>query len=554
MCGPGGSHDSRSATPTTKTRRWGPRSGDRRYIQLRDRRSIFAQKLLVSTLVPLLALVALLLLAGCHGTQRDPGTVVFLIQNSPASLDPRIGTDEPSEHIDELLFDGLVQKDAQFHFAPALAQSWEQPDARTIIFHLRSGVKFSDGRPLSARDVVWTIDSMTTGALISAKAASYASIDTIEARDPQTVVFHLKHADNFLLTNLSTGAIGIVPDGSGRDFWRHPVGTGPFRFVSQRIDQDVVIERNPLSWAGEPKIERVRFAVVPDAITQSLELEKGSADVEVNSLPMDAIPVLAKRENLQVDDAPGTEIQYLAFNTRDPILKNTLVRQAIACAINRDLIIAALYRGHARPALSLLPTSHWAWTGDVERYDYDPERAERLLDEAGYPRGADGVRLHLTIKSSTDERARLLAAVLQQQMARVGIALGIRSNEFATFYADVVRGAFQMYSLYWIGGNEQPDIFSLVFSSARFPPNGANRGRYANPQLDALLGDAAQSQDMARRRADYVEAQQILARDLPAINLWYLDTLVVHNRRLTHVVPSPSGSYTFLETAELAQD
>jgi peptide/nickel transport system substrate-binding protein len=502
----------------------------------------------------LLAFSAMLLPAGCGAPQRDPGTVVFLIQNSPASLDPRVGTDEASEHIDELLFDELVHKDAQFHFAPALAQSWEQPDARTVIFHLRSGVHFSDGRPLTARDVVWTIDSMRTGAVISPKAASYASIDWVEARDPQTAVFHLKHADNFLLSNLATDAIGIVPEGSGRDFWRHPVGSGPFRFVSQRIDQDVVIERNPLSWAVEPRIERVRFVVVPDAITQSLELEKGSADVEINSLPMDSIPVLASRANLEVEDEPGTEVQYLAFNTRDPILKDARVRQAIACAINRDLVIATLYHGHARPALSLLPANHWAWTGDVPRYDFDPARAEHLLDEAGYPRGANGVRLHLAMKSSTDERARLLAAVLQQQMARVGIALDIRSNEFATFYADAVRGAFQMYSLYWIGGNEQPDIFSLVFSSARFPPNGANRGRYANPQLDALLDDAYQSQDMARRRTDYIEAQQILARDLPAINLWYLDTLVVHNRRLTNVVPSPSGSYTFLETAGLSQD
>jgi peptide/nickel transport system substrate-binding protein len=109
-------------------------------------------------------------------------------------------------------------------------------------------------------------------------------------------------------------------------------------------------------------------------------------------------------------------------------------------------------------------------------------------------------------------------------------------------------------TLYWIGGNEQPDIFSYVFSSTRFPPKGANRGRYANPQLDALLDDAAQNPDQNHRRADYAEAQKILARDLPAVNLWYLDTLVVHNRRLTHVTPSPSGSYTFLETAELAQN
>ena len=108
---------------------------------------------------------------------------------------------------------------------------------------------------------------------------------------------------------------------------------------------------------------------------------------------------------------------------RDPMLKDARVRQAIACAIDRKLIIRTLYHGHAQPSVSLLPTNHWAWTGDVERYDYDPARAEQLLDEAGYRRRADGIRLHLTMKSSTDERARLLAAVMQQQLARVGIAL-----------------------------------------------------------------------------------------------------------------------------------
>jgi peptide/nickel transport system substrate-binding protein len=502
----------------------------------------------------LIALAALLLLAGCRAPQRNSHAVVFLIESSPTSLDPRVGTDFASEHIDELLFNGLVDIDANFHFTPALAANWEQPDPLTAIFHLRPGVRFSNGRALTSRDVAWTIDSMRNGAVVTPKAATYAAIASVEARDPLTVVFHLKHPDNFLLTNLSSRAIGIVPEGSGKDFWRHPIGTGAFRFVSQQIDQDVVIERNPLSWSIVPKIERVRFAVTPDAITESLELEKGSADVEVNSLPMDALPALAQRSDLQVESTPGTEIQYLAFNTRDAVLKDVRVRQAVACAIDRDLIIRSLLHGHARPAASLLPPTHWAWSGDVPRYDYDPARAERLLDEAGYRRGAGGIRLHLAMKTSTDERARLLAAVLQQQMARVGIALDQRSNEFATFYADVVRGAFQMYSLYWIGGNEQPDIFSYVFSSTRFPPKGANRGRYANPQLDALLDDAAQNPDQNHRRADYAEAQKILARDLPAVNLWYLDTLVVHNRRLTHVTPSPSGSYTFLETAELAQN
>jgi peptide/nickel transport system substrate-binding protein len=155
------------------------------------------------------------------------------------------------------------------------------------------------------------------------------------------------------------------------------------------------------------------------------------------------------------------------------------------------------------------------------------------------------------LKTSNQEDSRLLAAVLQQQLARVGIALDIRTYEFATFYADVTRGAFQMYSLRWVGGNEQPDIFGFAFSTARFSPKGANRGHYSNAKLDALLDDAATSSDTGKRRANYVEAQQILARDLPAINLWYRDTVVVHNKRLTNVEPTASGSYTFLETAEL---
>jgi peptide/nickel transport system substrate-binding protein len=498
-------------------------------------------------------LATLCLLTACRSTPRDPNTVVFLIESSPANLDPRVGTDAWSEHIDELIFDGLVARDSNFHFTPALAESWDQPDPLTMVFHLRGGVRFHDGRLLTASDVQWTIDSMRNGTVISPKANAYASIQSVEARDEHTVVLHLKKADNFLLTNLSTGAIGIVPNGSGREFWQHPVGTGPFRFVSQQIDQNVLVERNAQSWSVVPRLEQVRFSVVPDAITESLELEKGSADIAVNSLPMDALQELAKRPNLQLAQTIGTQVQYLGFNVRDPLLKDARVRQAIAFAIDRGLIIRTLQHGMAQPAESLLPVSHWAFTDAVDRHDYNPQRAKQLLDAAGREAASDGVRFHLTMKTSTDEGTRLLAAVLQQQLAQVGIALDLRSYESATFLSDVRRGAFQMYSLRWIGGNEQPDIFSYAFATASFSPAGANRGHYSNAHLDALLDEAAQSNDTQQRRSDYVQAQQILAHDLPAINLWYRDTIVVHNRRLTHIAPTPSGSYAFLETAEWAR-
>ena len=500
----------------------------------------------------LVVMAALGICTSCRSSRHDKGTLVFLIDVSPTNLDPRIGIDPQSERIDGLMFDGLVVRDANYRVAPGLAERWEQPDPLTLIFHLRSNVHFYDGRLLTSRDVMWTINSVRNGSVITPKATSYASVRSVEAPNPETLILRLKEPDNFLLLNLATGAMGIVPDGSGRDFWKHPIGSGPFRFVSQEVDKEVVIERNPASWEPDPgrgNIQRVRFAVVPDAITRALELRKGSADIASNTLLPDMLPILAADKNLVVESTGGTQVQYLAFNTIDPILRNVRVRQAIAFAIDRELIIKTLLSGRARPAYSLLPQEHWAYSGDVPRYGYDPARARQLLDEAGYRPDGQGVRLHLTMKTSTDDFTRLLAATLQQQLGQVGIALDIRSYESATFIQDLSRGSFQIYGLRWVGGNEQPDIFTTL-STARIPPKGPNRSRYHNPAFDALLDDAAQATDQVRRKADYALAQQILARDLPAVNLWYPDSVIVHTRRLTDITISPSGNYGFLIKAK----
>ena len=500
-----------------------------------------------------LAATLLTALSGCHAARRDPGTLVFLIESSPNSLDPRVGTDAQSERIDPLLFDGLVERDAHFNFEPALATSWEQPDALTLIFHLRHGARFSDGRMLTSADVVWTLESMRNGTVLTPKAASYNSVAGVDAPDAWTVRIRLKTPDNFLLGNLSSSAMGIVPVGSGADFWRHPVGTGAFRLVSQEMDKDVALERNPFGGpvAGDG-VKRVRFEVAPDATTRALELRKGAADVASNSLPSDMLPVLKQDRSLLVEETGGTEVQYLAFNLRDAALSRREVRAAIAHAVDRRLIVKTLLGGHAQLAESLLPPTHWAYTDEVKRYDYDPARARALLDAAGFSPGRDGVRLRLTMKTSTDEGTRLLAVALQQQLAEVGIALEIRSMETATFLADITRGAFQMYSLRWVGGNEQPDIFSYAFSTARMPPHGANREHYSDAEVDRLLDEASRVTEQAQRRADYVQVQRKLAEDLPVENLWYLDSILVHNRRVTGVKPSPSGDYLFVRDARIS--
>lgn len=495
-------------------------------------------------------LMALSLLLSCSA-KPDPNTLVMLIETSPTNLDPRVGIDAWSERIDSLICDDLLSRGDDLNVAPGLAERWEIPDPLTYVFHLHRGAMFHDGRLLTALDVKWTFDSLLQGKIRSTKAAVYKFVDRIEAPDDATIIFHMKEQDATLLWNLSDGAIGIVPAGSGDEMTRHPVGSGPFKFVSAETDREIVLERNDDYWGKKARLARVRFAVVPDETTEALELRKGSGDIAINSLTPDTVLTLAREANLSVDSAHGTRFAYLGFNLRDPILKDVRVRQAIAHALDRKPMVEYLWRGQAELARSVLPMQSWAYNGDVPTYDHDPEKAKQLLDAAGYT-AVNGVRFHITMKTSTDANTRLMVAVMQQQLREVGIALDIRSFESATFFSDVIHGAFQMYGLRWIGGNEDPDIFEYAFHSSKFPPNGANRGFYSNPKIDALIDKARREIDPKARRPLYAEVQRILAEDLPYIDLWYLDNVLVHTRRVRNLKLNAAGNYDFLRNAELA--
>ncbi len=406
---------------------------------------------------------------------------------------------------------------------------------------------------------------MTNGSILTAKGGAFKAITRIDTPDPLTVVVHTGTPRPGLLFNLSDGLFGVVEDGAGADEGLHPVGSGPFRFVSQVQDKDVLLERNPGYWAGAPSptIERVLFQVVPDTITAALEMQKGSADVESNVLTMDMVHALtdegklearhSARPHLQIATGPGARVDYLNFNVQDPALRDRRVRQAIAFAIDRPALIAALWRGHARLADTLLPPGHWAAApaADLAQYPHDVARAIALLNAAGLKPDHDGIRLHLTLKTSTDETARLEAQAMQAELRQAGIALTLRSAEFGTFYSDITRGAFQMYLLRWIGSNEDPDIFHYAYATEMFPPKGANRGHYSNPRVDALLKDAGATISESLRRQDYIQIQQILSIDLPTLPLWYPENIVIHSSRLTNLTLDPGGSFDFLRTAEL---
>ena len=496
----------------------------------------------------LILVLLLCLLPSCSQSRtREPGTVIFVLDEGPQNLDPRIGIDATSERLAQLMFSSLVKRTREFTVEPDLALSWKIPDATTYIFHLRDDAFFHDGRKVTARDVVFTFRSLLDGSVRSTKIGTYQLVDSVEAPDEHTVIFRLKQPFAPFLWNLTRGGVGIIPEGSGPNVASNPVGSGEFKFVRYIQDSEIVLERNDRYYGEKPHIARVVFKIVPEAVVRALELRKGSADIALNGLPPDTVEVLKRNENLRVMEAPGTNYQYIAFNLKDPLFRDVRVRKAIAHAIDRDKIIKYLWRDQARTATGVIPAGNWSYAPDVATYPYDPDRARELLRETGM------TDLSFTFRTSTDETTRLLVTVFQQQLKEVGIQMNIQSNEPATFAADIESGNFQAYSRRWIGGNNDPDIFNYIFHSAMTPPKGANRGYYVNPEVDRLIELARRETDMEKRRAAYQQIQRIVAEDLPYVSLFYMNNVAVFSKRVEGMVLYPAGEYEFLRDIALRE-
>ncbi|MDE3156773.1 MAG: ABC transporter substrate-binding protein [Acidobacteriota bacterium] len=487
--------------------------------------------------------------AGCTflspGPSTPPGYLTVLITSSPNNLDPRIGTDEVSQRVSQLIFDPLLNLDDSLRVVPGLADRWETPDPTTCVVSLRHAIHFQDGRELTSADVVDTFQRFLDPSFISGRKGAYSMLASVRALDRYTVEFRLKEPFGSFPVNL---VMPIVPAGAGPDFKDHPIGTGPYSLVGYTTDDRVVLKANPDYWGGPPRNAGLVLKVVPDDTMRGLELKKGSADLVVNDLSPDLVVQLQEDPDLQVVTSPGTNYAYVGMNLRDPILRHVRVRQAIGYAIDRDAIVRYLRRGLARPAVGILPPASWAFDPDVFAFTFDPAKAKRLLDEAGLPDpDGDGPRprFHLSLKVSNSEFYRLQATVIQQDLARVGIAVDIRTYEFATLYADVLHGAFQLFTMQWVGVSD-PDMLRRVFASSQVPPSGFNRGYFRDPEVDRLIRQATVSTDEATRRQLYARVQAIVARQAPYISLWYQTNAVVAQADLRGIHPDPRGGFAFL--------
>ena len=491
-------------------------------------------------------LLAVALAAACGGGRDTPLDVITLaVPSSPNNLDPRIGTDEVSQKIQQLVFSTLFALNERLEVVGLLAERWESPTPTTYVVTLRQGIRFHDGHELTSEDVIFTFTSFLDPNFISPRKGAYRMLDRVRAVDRYTVEFTLKEPFGSFPINL---VIPIVPRGAGPGLRNAPVGTGPYRFVSFAVDDRVVLTPFEGYMDGAPRNGGVVIKIVPDDTMRGLELRKGTVDLVVNDLAPDIVHQLRTDATLQVVEAPGTDYAYVGVNLRDQVLKDVRVRQALAHAVDRDAIVKHLRRGLARPAVGILPPMSWAFTPDVADYPFDPAKAGALLDEAGY-RDPDGSgpapRLRLTLKVSSTEFNRLQSSVLQQDFARIGVSLDVRTYEFATLYADVLKGNFQLFTLQWVGVSD-PDMLRRVFHSKQMPPSGFNRGFFSDPAVDALIDEATVSNDDTRRRALYADAQRLISREVPYLSLWYKTNVAVARRELTGLRLSPPADFLFL--------
>lgn len=495
-------------------------------------------------------LAAGLLLAagtGCREPSPPPEGLVLALASDPQSLDPRFGTDANAARLADLLHAALTRQDAAARRRPELAATWEMPDSTTLVFHLRTDFRFPDGAPVTAADVQATYEAVRDPALASPRRATLAMVSSIEAPDRETVVMRLREP---FAPALDATGLGILPARRAREPGEVAVGAGPFQLVRAERGDRLVLAPNPGYPGGPPRLNPVVVRIVPDEVVRVLELHRGGIQFIPDPPEPEMLDWLGANPSLVVRRGPGTSFAYLAINFRDTRLADRRVRRAIALALDRESLVRFVLGGAARVASGLLAPEHWAHaTVSVPRYD--PGRARRLLDRAGYadPDGPGPLsRFRLLYKTSAQPGRRRLAEAIQAQLAAVGIELDIRTYEWGTLYADVRRGNFELCALAWVGVGD-PDLYYLAFHSTMRPPAGYNRGGYTSRVMDRLTLRGRRTLEVSDRRAIYARLQRRAAHDLPVVPLWWEDRVVVHTRRLRGFEPAPSGDLHALATA-----
>jgi peptide/nickel transport system substrate-binding protein len=494
------------------------------------------------------------LAAGAAFAQK---TLTIVRPSDPVALDPHLETTAPGSWVYTQILEPLITVNQDMEIVGRLATSWEFIDPSRLRFTLRQGVTFHDGTPFNADAVKYTWDRAISSdppgrwrslasAVVGAEVVDEYTVDIVASQPfgPLELVAAMPYTA--IVSPTAVEAVGSDA------FTRAPVGTGPFKFVEWRANDRIVLEANDDYWRGRPALDQVIFRTVPEEGARMLSLRTGEADMVLLPTPSD-LPALEADPDFIVEGAPGVGIFYLAFNLDRPNVADVRVRQAIAHAIDRELIVEAILEGGGVLAKSVIgePVFGFKDMELLERYPYDPERARALLGEAGYTQGSDGfmrdaagnvLTLEALPSNGRSLKDREIAEALQEFLRQVGIAVELDFFEWATTFT-LMRGAtldYDLNSFTWFTTTADADYTMYSnYVSTEVPPASWNRWRYANPQVDEWLKAARASLDPAERAELYGQVQDQLAIDLPAIPLYGSYEVAVLSADVTGFVAHP---------------
>ncbi|MAK71828.1 MAG: ABC transporter substrate-binding protein [Idiomarina sp.] len=526
-----------------------------------------------------------LISVGCSSERELPEPLqkglVYCSEGNPEGFNPqRITSGTTVDATAAQLYDRLIDYDASEQaFVPALATEWQALDDGTRYrFKLRDDVAFhttnffTPSRNLNADDVIFSFNRWldSTALYHPVGGGSYpfftaTGLDRLINRvvkvGPHTIDIVLNNADSSFLANLATDFAVILSAEYAHKLDianqpelidQQPIGTGPFRFEAYRKDYYIRYSRNPDYWREGPDIEHLVYSITPNANKRMLKLVTGECDV----IPYPLVSKLRSLNQAQIEvkSEVSPNVSFWAFNTQKKPFDNPQVRQALSYAINRRAIIDAIYYGSAEQAESVLPPTSWAFREAQIDYQYDPEKARALLDEAGIRAGFEMTIWAMPVQRVYNPNARRMAELMQSDLAQVGINARIVSYEWNSFRRRLSRGEHDTALIGWYADNADPDNFFRPLLSCAAVATGSNRANWCHPGFDQILLQAIATTDTAERRQLYRSAQDLLNQQVPLLPIAHSMRYQAQQDFVTGVELPPYGGISFRRAGkELAQ-
>ncbi len=526
-------------------------------------------------LVAGLAVVASAWLAGCGGsasgaggsaTAGGPNTLVFGRNQDAVRLDPAIVTDGMSLNIARVTMEGLTQYSlGSFDVEPCLATSWTvSPNGQPWRFHLRHNVTFQDGTAFNADAVKFNFDrwrlrdnpwhKLLQGNLEYSYYESQfggfpGTIEDVKVLAPDEVEFDLNKTVAPMLANLAMPAFAIssptAMKKAGEDYFRQPVGTGPYMVSEWVKDDHITLVAYPGYWGPKPKIQTIILRDIPDPSTSMLALQKGDIDGWEYPRP-DDVPALTADHNLTVYHQPPNNLLYLAINTQKAPFTNVLVRRAVNEAIDANAIVKNFFDPSAKVATDLLPLAVWPHPSETA-YKYDPADARRLLTQAGFPHGFTTTLWYMTTPRPYVAEPQRVAEAIQADLRAVGINASLQGFEWGPFLDKTERGDHSLALAGWTGDNGDPDnfLYTLLDKDSAIPPGAQNVTFWKDEDFHRLMIAAQGTTDRSERAKYYLQALQIVHDQAPTVPLVHTAPPIVFKRSVLGYIPNPDNSEPF---------